>query len=140
MAEAILHHLGGERFDAYSAGSQPAGFIHQLAIDALNRIGIPILFAESKSWDCYEGERFDAVVTLCDSAALEECPSWSGSPLKSHWGLPDPAMHPGSIQERMELAVTIANRLKAKIEGLIAMDFSANKAQLQAELDRLGQI
>ena len=51
MAEAILAHAGKGRFEAFSAGSKPAGFVHQLAIDALARLGIPIPFAESKSWD-----------------------------------------------------------------------------------------
>lgn len=140
MAEHTLHHLGGERFEAHSAGSRPAGFIHPLAIAALAELGIPILFAESKSWDRYEGEQFDAVLTMCDSAAQDPCPIWPGAPLIAHWSLPDPAFHPGDDQERFAFAITVARRIVRKIEGLIQLDWSADRAALQLELNRLGDI
>lgn len=140
MAEAMLHHLGGDRFEAHSAGSRPAGFVHPLAIESLHALGIPILFAESKSWDRYEGERFDAVITLCDSAATENCPVFPGSPLTAHWGLPDPVFHAGSDEERRVYALSVARRLQAKIEGLIALDWSAPQKVLKPQLDRLGEI
>ncbi len=140
MAEHILHHVGGDRFEAHSAGSRPAGFVHPLAIEALHRLQIPILFAESKRWDRYADERFDAVLTLCDSAAKEECPVFPGAPLTVHWGLPDPVYHPGAEDERLEFAVSIARRILSKIEGLIALDWSADRRQLKKELERLGEI
>lgn len=140
MAEHILHHLGGERFEAHSAGSRPAGFVHPLAIAALAELGIPVLFAESKSWDRYEGERFHAILTMCDSAAQEPCPVWPGAPLTAHWGLPDPAFHPGDEQERLAFAVSVAKRIVGKIEGLIRLDWTADRAALKQALDRLGAI
>ena len=139
MAEHILHQLGGERFHAESAGTRPAGFVHPLAIDALHRLGIPILFAESKHVDRLEGERFDAVLTLCDSAAREPCALIPGSGLVVHWGLPDPVYHPGNEAERAEFALSVAKRIHAKIEGLVALDWSAERKQIKKELERLGE-
>jgi arsenate reductase len=140
MAEAMLHHLGGERFEAHSAGSRPAGFVHQLAIESLHALGIPILFAESKSWDRYQGERFDAVFTLCDNAAAEHCPVFAGSPLTVHWGLPDPVFHTGDDDARRAYALSVARRLQAKIEGLVALDWSADRKTIRRQLERLGEM
>ena len=140
MAEAILAHLGGGRFEAFSAGSYPAGFVHQLAIDAMQHLGISMPFAESQSWDEYKDETFDAVITLCDYAAAEECPNGPGNPIRAHWSLPDPAYHPGTLEERQQFGLTVAKRLMAKIEGLIALDWTSDRASLEAGLARLGEI
>jgi len=140
MAEAILHHLGGERFEAHSAGSKPAGFVHQLAIDALEHIDVPILFAESKSWDRYKDQPIDAVITLCDAAAREDCPVFPGAPIRAHWGLPDPAYHPGTPEERQAFAVAIAQRIRSKIEAMMALNWQDPPSDLRRALQRLGEI
>lgn len=140
IAEALLHHFGGPAFEAHSAGTRPAGFVHGLALDALGKLGIPLLFAESKGVEQFEKERLDIIVTLCDFAAAQPMPPWLGDPLTAHWPLPDPVMHAGSEEDRQALALTVANRLKAKIGALMRMDRSAPREMLLAELKRLGEI
>ncbi len=140
MAEAILAHLSDGRFEAFSAGSHPAGFVHPLAIEVMERLGIAMPFAESKSWDQFKDETFHAVITLCDAAAAAECPAWPGEPINVHWSLPDPTFHPGTPEDRVEFAMTVTKRLMAKIKGLIALDWSADQPTLEADLVRLGEI
>ena len=90
MAEAIVNaRLGGE-WQAVSAGTKPAGYIHPKALAALSQIGIQHT-GRSKRADEFQGEDFDLVVTVCDSAA-EECPIWLGKGKKVHHSFPDPAL------------------------------------------------
>jgi len=141
MAEALLRHVAPDRFEALSAGSRPAGFVHPLAIEALRRRGVRIdSDAESKSWDVFVDRRIDLVITLCDEAAQEECPVWPGDPLTVHWSLPDPSFHHGSDEERIEFAVRVADRLRLKIEGLTRLDFSASRDEMVRQLAFLGEI
>jgi len=140
MAEAILRHLGGDRFDAFSAGSHPAGFVHPLAIEAMGRLNIPMDDPTSKGWDQFANFPFDAVITLCDAAAREACPLWPGSPVTAHWSLPDPSYHVGTEDERIEFSVRVAERLRMKTQGLIDLDWSADKVELARRLQFLGEI
>lgn len=141
MAEAILAHAGGGRFLAFSAGSDPAGFIHPLAIEALKRLAIPIPDgASSKRWDVYADESFDAIITLCDSAASEPCPIPPEAGVRAHWSLPDPAYQPGSEEDRIQFAVRVAERLMAKCKGLLTVDWSAPRAEIEGRLAFLGEI
>ena len=140
MAEAMLRQLGGDRFEALSAGSHPAGFIHPLAIDAMSRLNIPLASQTSKSWNEFFDTRLDVVVTLCDAAASEACPVWPGSPMTAHWSLPDPAFHPGTDDERLEFMLLIAERLRTKIAGLVGLDWTGDRAELKQRLGFLGEI
>ena len=90
LAEALTNHLRGEQWQAVSAGTHPTGYVHPLAIQALNEIGIDASVARSKSADEFRNADFDLVVTVCDSAA-EECPLWLGQGKRTHIGFPDPA-------------------------------------------------
>ena len=140
MAEAILRHVGGDLFEAFSAGSHPAGFVHPLAIEAMRRLDIPVADQVSKGWEQFADTSQDVVITVCDDAAKETCPVWPGSPLTAHWALPDPTYHLGSEAERLEFALRAAQRLRAKIEGLIALDWSMNRVELAQRLQFLGEI
>ena len=140
MAEAILRHLGGDRFEALSAGTHAAGFIHPLAIDAMRKLKIPLTDQRSKSWDEYAGIAVNAVITVCDAAAAQACPVWPGSPLTAHWSLPDPVYHPGTDEQRLAFTVLIAERLRTKVEGLVGLDWSGDRAELKQRLDFLGEI
>lgn len=140
MAEATLRHLAGDRFEALSAGSHPAGFVHPLALAALDHLGIPVHNARSKSWNEFADRSVDVVITLCDDAAREACPAWPGDPIKVHWSMPDPVCHFGSEDERFEFALRVAERLRAKIEGLVQLDWSSDQAKLIEGLERLGRI
>lgn len=99
MAEAIINHLASDRWQAYSAGTQPSGYVHPLALKALDEIGIQHS-GESKSVDRFRGEEFDVVITVCDDAA-ENCPVWLGKGKRVHIGFPDPAKAEGSEEEKM---------------------------------------
>lgn len=140
MAEALLRHVGGDRWEALSAGSHPAGFVHDLAIEALDKLHVPLVDQRSKSWDEFANAELDVVLTLCDAAASQTCPTWPETALTAHWSLTDPAMHPGSADQRIALAVSVAKRLKTKIEGLVALDWSADRAAITERLKFLGDI
>lgn len=140
MAEAMLQHLAGDRFEALSAGSHPAGYVHWLAIETLERLGIPIGEARSKSWDEFANTPLDVVITVCDYAANGACPTWPGTPIRAHWPLPDPASHVGTEDECSEFAVRVGRRLLAKIEGLVALDWSRPDYEVGERLGLLGQI
>lgn len=89
MAEAIVNARLGDQWQAVSAGTIPAGYVHPKAIQALEEIGIRH-DGRSKLADEFRSVDFDLVVTVCDSAA-EECPLWLGRGKKMHHSFPDPA-------------------------------------------------
>ena len=140
MAEAMLRHLGDDRFVAQSAGSKPAGFIHPLAVHALSTMHIPLSGLESKSWDDFANKHVDVAITLCDSAAAEACPNFPGTLYRVHWSLPDPAYHLGDHTQRADFAVLVAQRIRAKVEGLLAIDWSSSHIEIQKRLTFLGDI
>jgi arsenate reductase len=142
MAEAILRYLGGSAFEAYSAGSHPAGFVHELAIEAMRRLDIPMEEGKhtSKSWEAFKDRPIDLLITVCAAAAREVCPVWPQEALQANWPLPDPVGHLGTDDERIEFAVRVGQRLITKIQGLIDLDFSADAAELEKRLEFLGDI
>ncbi|WP_374564076.1 arsenate reductase ArsC [Ideonella sp.] len=97
LSEGMLNHWAaklGKDVRAHSAGSAPSGRINPFAIEALANAGIDASGYRSKSWDEFVGEgapEMRVVITVCDSAAAEACPYWPGSPVKVHWGYPDPS-------------------------------------------------
>ena len=99
MAEALINHLGRDRYQAWSAGSHPAGYIHPKSIETLKRHGINPGQPRSKSWSDFAQQSFDLVITVCDQAAGESCPLFPGKPKKLHWSTPDPAKAMGSEAE-----------------------------------------
>jgi len=94
MAEALVNHDLREAWDAFSAGTRPAGFVHPMALAALADAGIHHQ-GRSKPADEFRQTAFDLVVTVCDSAA-EECPVWLGTGKRLHIGFPDPALVTGT--------------------------------------------
>ncbi|MBK8823375.1 MAG: arsenate reductase ArsC [Anaerolineales bacterium] len=90
MAEAIVNARMGDTWEAVSAGTKPAGYVHLKALEALSEIGIQHT-GRSKRADEFQGVDFDLVVTVCDSAA-EECPIWLGKGKRTHHSFPDPAI------------------------------------------------
>ncbi|MEM9969958.1 MAG: arsenate reductase ArsC [Pseudomonadota bacterium] len=122
LGEAILDHLGGDRFVSHSAGSHPKEMPHP---EALNRLAIEGLRStgwRSKSWDEFEGETapaLDIVITVCDSAAGETCPYWPGAPATVHWGLPDPAN--ASVETQPAAFKAAFDALQARMAALVAL-------------------
>ncbi len=115
LAEFLLNHRAPTLFQAYSAGSNPRGEVHPLALRVLReQFQIDPAGARSKSWDEYKDVRFDFVITLCDNAR-ESCPIWPGQPVVAHWGSPDPAAVEGSEDRRASafsmVGIEIARRI-----------------------------
>lgn len=138
---ATLNHLGRGRFEARSAGSQPAGFVNTHALAELERRGIPTEGVRSKSWDEYSGPNapaFDLVVTVCDSAANESCPVFFGSFIKVHWGLPDPASVMGDAVTVETAFRHTQNVVQARVQELIALPLATlDRDQLQQALSMI---
>jgi arsenate reductase len=117
MAEAIVNHDLGETWQAFSAGTQPAGYVHPLAIKALAEIGIEHQ-GVSKSTDAFRGQDFDVVITVCDDAA-ENCPVWLGKGQRVHIGFPDPAEAEGSETQQMAFFRQVRDDIRSKIPAFL---------------------
>ncbi len=119
MAEAIVNARLGDAWEAYSAGTQPAGYVHPLAVAALAEIGIAH-DGRSKNAGEYRTVPFDLVVTVCDDAA-ENCPVWLGKGRRVHLGFPDPAKARGTEAEVMEVFRTVRDDIALKVPALLAL-------------------
>lgn len=124
LAEAVLNHIGGERFRAHSAGSHPRDNQqpNPLALQVLRDAGIATEGLRSKSWDEFAAPgapHMDLVITVCDNAAGEACPYWPGHPAKAHWGYPDPSEVQGSEAERREAFRRTLHAIARRIELLV---------------------
>jgi len=143
IAEVVLDRLGRGRFKAYSAGSQPKGQVHPLALQVLRLAHYDASDLRSKSWEEFatpDAPKLDFVFTVCDNAAKEVCPIWPGQPMTAHWGLPDPATAVGTEAER-QLAFADAFRIlsnRISIFTSLPLD-KLSKLSLQRKLDEIGQ-
>jgi arsenate reductase (thioredoxin) len=143
MAEAVLNRAGQGRFRAFSAGSQPKGFVHPYVLDLLQRLNFDISAMRSKSWKEFTGPdapKLDFAFTLCDDAAAEACPVWPGQPMTAHWGLPDPATARGNEAEiRLAFADTM-RMLTNRINIFVSLPMkSLDLLTLQKQLDAIGK-
>jgi protein-tyrosine-phosphatase len=141
LGEAILNHLGRGRFQAFSAGSQPAGQVNPLALEELRRLGLPADGYRSKSWDEFaarDAPAMDFVFTVCDNAAKEVCPVWPGHPVTAHWGVEDPAAVTGSDEQRKQAFRNAALILWRRIELLLSLPME--KLDHLARLARTAEI
>ena len=97
LGEGMLNHWAaklGKPVRAHSAGSAPSGRLNPFALEALQNAGVDTAGCRSKSWDQFttpDAPAMRIVITVCDSAAAEQCPYWPGSPVKVHWGYADPS-------------------------------------------------
>lgn len=141
LAEAILRREGGARFEAFSAGSQPRGSVHPLALELLERKGHDISTLRSKSWDEFADRGSDSdldfIFTVCDAAGAETCPVWPGHPLSTHWGIPDPAAAIGEANGREAFAKAYAT-LETRIKALVAIpDLNVDRDALKREFQAI---
>ena len=119
MAEAVLRHEAGDRFEVASAGTNPRP-IHPLAIRVLAEAGLDITGATSKSTTRYLGQRFDYVITLCDRARAE-CPIFPGAGETLHWGLDDPAEVEGTDERRLEAFRHALTEVSGRIRAFVPL-------------------
>ncbi|HEV2011848.1 MAG TPA: arsenate reductase ArsC [Candidatus Limnocylindria bacterium] len=115
MAEGLLRQLGGQRFEAHSAGTV-ATRVRPLAIRAMNEIGIDISTQTSKTIDPYVKDRFDYVITVCDDAN-EACPFFPNAAHRVHWSLPDPSTATGTEEHQLAVYRGVRDDLRARIES-----------------------
>jgi arsenate reductase len=141
LAEAMLnHHAGRLGMDvrAHSAGSAPSGRINPLALAVLADAGISAASVRSKSWDEFaspDAPRMRVVITVCDAAASEICPIWPGSPVKVHWGYPDPSDAPGEEAARRSAFDITRQAIGYRILQLLQLPLaSIDDATLQSAL------
>jgi arsenate reductase len=114
MAEGFLRALGGDRFEAFSAGTEARG-LHPFAIQAMAEAGIDISLQQSKMIDRYIDEPFDVVITVCDDAA-EACPVFPNARKTIHWSFPDPSLAIGTDEQRYARFVEVRDAIRARIE------------------------
>ncbi|HKS27581.1 MAG TPA: arsenate reductase ArsC [Pyrinomonadaceae bacterium] len=110
MAEGLLRGDGGDRFEVFSAGTEPAG-LNPLAVRAMLEIGIDISAQRSKSVDGYAGREFDYVITVCDRAK-ENCPVFPGRAERIHWSFDDPAAATGDEDERLSVFRRVRDEIR----------------------------
>ena len=115
MAQVIWQQLGQDDWNAESAGSKPAGYVHPLAFKALEEIGLDISGLHSKSVDQFSGQKFDLAVTVCDHAK-EACPVLPGVETTLHWPFEDPANATGSDEEKMDCFRRVRDQICERIK------------------------
>ena len=142
LSEAMLNHWArqlGRDVRAHSAGSSPSGRINPHALQVLEAAGIDTAGTRSKSWDEFaapSAPEMRIVITVCDSAAAETCPYWPGSPVKIHWGYPDPSNAPEDQKAqafeltRQAIGYRMLQLLQLPLETM-------DNATLQAALDAI---
>jgi arsenate reductase len=114
MAEWLVYHFLGDRWEAHSAGTAPAGFVHPLAVRVVRELGVPITSLRSKPVEEFRAEEFDLVMTLCDAAA-EACPAWPGGRPVVHLSFPDPAAASGTPAERLETFRLVRDAIRREV-------------------------
>ena len=144
LAESILTKLGAGKFRAYSAGSQPKGTIHPLALKTLESLGYPAKGFRSKSWNEFaapDAPVMDFVFTVCDNAAGEACPVWPGQPVTAHWGIEDPAAADGTEIQREAAFANAFHYLRNRISVFTALPLRGlDGLALGAKLREIGQL
>jgi arsenate reductase len=118
FAEYLTKKIGRDRFDAYSARSEPTGKVNPFALSVLQeQYGIDTRDARSKSWDEFKDTPFDIIITVCDKAR-ESCPIFPGQPIVAHWRTPDPALAQGTDEQKLRQFGETARQIQRRIELL----------------------
>ncbi len=115
MAEGLLRHDAGDKFEVESAGVI-SSFVRPQAIEAMREIGIDISGHTSKSVDEFAGEGFDYLITVCDNAK-ENCPVFPGKTTRIHWSFDDPAEAVGSEEEKLSVFRRVRDEIRNKLNG-----------------------
>jgi arsenate reductase len=143
MAEAILKSLGKNQFNAFSAGSHPAGSVNPFALELLERNRLRIEGLRSKNWSEFSrpGAPFmHFVFTVCDQAAAEPCPVWPGQPMTAHWGIHDPAAVEGSEITKRKAFLKAYSEIHRRISLFINLPFDKlSDLALKEKLDEIGR-
>lgn len=141
FAESILREEAGNRFVAYSAGTTPRSELNPFALDVLEQKGHDITVLESKNVSVFQTDdapSFDFVFTVCNQAANEDCPAWTGQPVSAHWGMPDPVKVEGSDAEKSLAFHQAYGALSNRIKAFTALPIdSLDRIGLQKAIDEI---
>lgn len=142
LLESILTHKSDGRITGFSAGSTPSGKVHPQSLILLAEKDYPTDGLWSKSWDEFgtdDAPQMDIVITVCGSAAAEECPHWPGAPIRVHWGVEDPA---AAAEPDWDAAFNTAyDQLHTRAMAFLALDTDGmDQATLTKELTRIGTL
>ena len=146
LSEGMLNHWArklGKDVRAYSAGSEPSGRLNPFALEALGHAGVDVSGYRSKSWDEFVGPsapEMRIVITVCDSAAAEQCPYWPGSPVKVHWGYADPSNASGGDEGKRQAFELSRQALGYRMRQLLDLSFDElSNADLQQALTAIAR-
>jgi arsenate reductase len=142
LAEGTFNHLAPAGWEAMSAGSHPAGYIHPRSLSLLASQGISTEGYYSKSWENLPLTP-DVVVTVCSNAAGEVCPAYLGQVVRAHWGVEDPAHVTGTDAEIDAAFMGAYLTLRARIEAFLALplvEVQSDRERFKKELDRIGKM
>jgi len=141
FAEALLRDLGKGKFEVFSAGTRPNTTLNPFALNVLRRNGHDIEGMRSKhvsEFQTLDAPVMDFVFTVCDTAATEECPPWTGQPISGHWGLPDPVKATGTEAEKALVFAQTYAALRRRIIGFAELPFdSLNRLSMQSRVDAI---
>ena len=142
LAESLVNHWGRGHFVGYSAGSNPKGKVHPIAIELLKHMKLPLQGLRSKSWEEFAqpgAPTLDFVFTVCDNAAAESCPVWPGQPMSAHWGVADPAAVVGSETDQWLAFRQAFHELESRIKIFTSLPIrSLDRLKLQERLREIG--
>jgi arsenate reductase len=146
LGEGMLNHWArmlNKDVRAYSAGSAPSGRVNPFALEALANAGVDTVGYRSKSWDEFVAEgapQMRVVITVCDSAAAEQCQYWPGSPVKVHWGYADPSNAPGGDEGKRHAFEMTLQAIGYRMLQLLMLPLDTlSNTELQAYLDCISQ-
>jgi arsenate reductase len=127
MAEGLVNHFLAGEWTAYSAGTEPADYVHPLAVQAMAELGIDISHQYSKNAGMYHHTNLDLVVTVCDDAA-KNCPIWLGAGLTQHLGFQDPARVVGSQEQQWAVFRHVREEMRKLLFALLIGDWALSPA------------
>ncbi len=119
LAEGLLRAVAGDLFEVHSAGSKPAGYVHPLAIRAMQEIGIDISGHRSKSMKEFMATPIETVITVC-GVADQACPIFPGQVNRHHWPFDDPAHATGTEEEQLAVFRRVRNEIRRTLEAYVA--------------------
>ena len=144
FAETLLRDLARDRFAVFSAGTRPFSELNPFALQVLRDKGHDVSALRAKHVDEFSGPgapQMDFVFTVCNQAANEDCPAWSGQPISGHWGMPDPVQVTGTDAEKSLAFQQAYGALKQRIQAFAALPVdSLDRIALQSAMDEIGRM
>lgn len=141
LAESILRNEACDLFEAYSAGTEPYSELNPVALEMLRSKGHDVSRLRAKHISEFretDAPKFDFVFTVCDRAANEECPAWSGQPISAHWGMPDPVRVVATEAEKSLAFQQAYGSLQRRISAFAALPIaSLDRVSLQRAVDEI---